>query len=536
MADPRQHLLAFWSKILSMQNDQKNTKGDAVLQRVLEVIPGFLTWTLLLSPIWLGILYPTLVIYILTFFSVYWAYLAVKHFRGLFIGYKKHKVELAIDWWSECLELSKDWERLPDPETRPKDVNSIVHFLLIPTYNEPADVIKNSIDSVFAQTMPHNQILLVCAVEEKYSQRVLADIDTALNNRKKELYGFFAFIHPAGIPGEAKGAGGANRTWGARHTVAELIKQGVDIKNFIFSTIDGDHVIHPQYLARLTHLYLSTNKRNNHFYSTAVHLFSNNYWRVPTVMRIEASSVTLATLSNWISGMPQTRETFSAYSSSLQTLIDADYWDVALGIDDTVFYWRAFFARDGNFTGVCHYIPYSADAVEGTSYVNSYKSLYKQLLRWGWGVIVFPLSVRGFVRYKKIPFSKKLLWIYTQLKNKTLLVSIVFLVTFGFYILTATNKYVKQSNFAYSLPYSISIMLSSILVLIIPITILKIKIVGGIPRLLPWWRKAMFLMEGPLIVVNLLTFSFFPFLEAQTRMLLGKRMKDLYFTPKMARK
>jgi len=373
-------------------------------------------------------------------------------------------------------------------------------------------------------------------VEERYSQRILADIDKALGNRKQELYGFYAFVHPAGIEGEAKGAGGANRTWGAKHAIEEIKRQGADLKNFIFSTIDGDHVLHPQYLARLTHLYLTTDKRNNHFYSTAVHLFGNNYWRVPTIMRIEASSVTLATLSNWISGIPQTRETFSAYSASLETLIDANYWDVALGIDDTVFYWRAFFARNGDFTGVCHYIPYSADAVEGTTYFNSYKSLYKQLLRWGWGVVVFPLSMRGFLRHKKISLSKKFLWTYTQIKNKTLLVSVVFLITFGFYILTLANKDVKQSNFAYSLPYSTSIMLSSILVLIIPITYIKIKIVGPIPKDLPFLRKVLFLLEGPLVMVNLLTFSFFPFIEAQTRMMLGRKMKDLYFTPKMARK
>lgn len=519
-----------------MYNNGTDGTRDKILQRLLEIIPGLLTWALILSPIWLGLLYPALVIYILTFLSVYWAYLAVKHFRGLVIGYKMFKKETAIDWAEEYQKLGNRWDELPDKETLPQDIRSVVHFLLIPTYNEPADVIKNSIDSVLAQTFPHKEILLVCAVEEKYSQRVLADIDEALGERKKELYGFFAYVHPAGIQGEAKGAGGANRAWGAKLAIAELIKRGADMKNFIFSTIDGDHVMHPQYLSRLAHLFLTTNKRNNHFYSTAVHLFSNNYWKVPTVMRIEASSVTLATLSNWISGIPQTRETFSAYSASLQTLIDADYWDVGLGIDDTVFYWRAFFVRNGDFTGVCHYIPYAADAVEGTSYLNSYKSLYKQLLRWGWGVIVFPLSMKGFLKHKKIPVTKKFLWTYTQIKNKTLLVSIVFLITFGFYILTATNKYVKQSNFAYSLPYSISIMLSSILVLIVPITYIKMKIVGPFPKDLPWWRKFMFLLEGPLVVINLLTFSFFPFLEAQTRMMFGKKMKDLYFTPKMARR
>ncbi|KKT69950.1 MAG: hypothetical protein UW65_C0007G0007 [candidate division WWE3 bacterium GW2011_GWB1_44_4] len=515
-------------------SNQESLK-DRILQHILEFIPGFLTWSLLLCPIWLGLIHPESVIYILTFLAVYWAYLAIKHFRGLVIGYKNYKKELGMDWWQECHKLETSWTSLLDKETLPESLNSIVHFLLIPTYNEPADVIKNSLDSIFAQTMPLKQILLVCTVEEKFAQRVVADINTTLGKRKSDFAGVKIYIHPAGIPGEAKGAGGANRAWGAKHAVEELVAQGEAIKNYIFSTIDGDHVINPQYLARLTHLYLTTDKRNNHFYTTAVHLFSNNFWKVPTVMRIEAASVTLSTLSNWISGLPQTRETFSAYSASLQTLIDANYWDVGLGIDDTVFYWRAFFARNGDFTGVCHYIPYAADAVEGKNYLNSYVSLYKQLLRWGWGVIVFPLSVKGFIHNKKVPAAKKLLWVYTQIKNKTLLVSTVFLITFGFYILTFANKYVKQSNFAYSLPYSISLLLSSILVLIIPITYLKIKIVGPIPKNLPLIRKIIFLLEGPLVVINLLTFSFFPFLDAQTRMMFGKKMKDLYFTPKMSR-
>lgn len=81
-----------------MQNDQQNTVGDKIFQRVLETIPGLLTWGLILSPIWLGLLYPTLAIYILTFFSVYWAYLAIKHFAGLWIGYKRHKKELTVNW------------------------------------------------------------------------------------------------------------------------------------------------------------------------------------------------------------------------------------------------------------------------------------------------------------------------------------------------------------------------------------------------------------------------------------------------------
>jgi hypothetical protein len=39
--------------------------------------------------------------------------------------------------------------------------------------------------------------------------------------------------------------------------------------------------------------------------------------------------------------------------------------------------------------------------------------------------------------------------------------------------------------------------------------------------------------EGPLIILNLLTFSLIPWLDAYTRMLFGKSQVDLYHTPKV---
>ena len=114
-------------------------------------------------------------------------------------------------------------------------------------------------------------------------------------------------------------------------------------------------------------------------------------------MRLEANSVTLGVISDWAINKGRLRKSFSAFSVSLQTLIDANYFDVALGADDTVFYWRAFFARSGDFDGIPHYIPYSADAVEGKNFLDSHRSLYKQLLRWGWEQLIF-LSVKNFLK------------------------------------------------------------------------------------------------------------------------------------------
>lgn len=506
-------------------------KYDRHVNRFLEILPGFLTWTLLLSPIWLGLFFPRAIVYLLTFLSVYWVYLCIKHTVGILRGYYIYKKEKNVDWYSECKKL--DFKNLPDKETLPSFLDNVKHFILIPVVNEPDEVLKDSLNSILNQTYPPKSVTLVYTIEEKYHKDVEKRITKLLEEDRDKLDLVLTYVHPAGIVGEAVGVGGANRTWGARHAVEDLNKMRKNIRNYIFSSLDADHVINPQYLARLTHLYLASDRRDNKFYSTAVHLFNNNLWRVPVIMRIEANAVTLGGLSDWATAARDTKDTFSSYSASLQTLIDADYWDVSLGVDDTLFYWRAFFARSGDFEGVCHYVPYSADAVEGANYINCYVSLYKQLLRWGWGVIDFPLSVKEFIRNKRIPLRSKISWIMKHLEKRVLLINIVFLITFGFGILTAVNPNVKQTSYAYSLPDIVSLLLTFTMFFIIPGTIIRIKLAEPFPEEWPIWKRFLAFLEGPMIIFNLLTFSFFPFVEAQTRMLFGRKMKDMYHTPKV---
>lgn len=506
-------------------------KNDRKVHRTFEIILGLSTWSFLLSPVWLGILYPPAIVYLLTFLAIYWSYLAYRHVYGIIKGYNQYKKELLVDWWSECTKL--DYANLPDKETLPASLNDARHLLLIPAVNESAAVLKDSIESVLNQTIPLNQLTLVYTIEEKYAEQTTQVIKEIIGERITQLNKLLIYAHPRGIPGEAVGAGAANRTWGAKHAVEDLRVAGENIRNYIFSTIDADHVLDRQYLARLTHLYLTNDRRDNKYYTTAVHLFNNNLWKVPTVMRIEANAVTLGTLSDWIVAKRGTKDSFSAYSASLQTLIDADYWDVSLGVDDTIFYWRSFFVRNGDFEGVPHFIPYSADAVEGRSYLDSYRSLYKQLLRWGWGAIDFPLSMKEFVVNPKIKLSKKIAWTLKHLEKRVLLINMVFLITFGFALLTTVNPNVKQTNFAYSLPNIMSLILTATLVFMVPGTIIRHKLALPFPKSWPIWKKFLAFLEGPLIILNLLTFSFFPFIEAQTRMLFGKKMKDLYHTPKL---
>jgi len=450
----------------------------------------------------------------------------------MYVGYNNYRREMAMDWMAECAKLN--FADLPEQSTLPAKFEDLRHFILIPAVNEPERVLRDTIEAIHKQTLPIRQIVLIFTVEQRGADTVVPTIEKIVANYKHEFCKFLIYTHPAGIPGEAIGAGAANRTWGAIHAVDELKQSEENLRNFIFTTIDADHVLDRQYLARLSHLYLTANRRDYHYYSTAVYLFNNNLWRVPPLMRIEANAVTLACLSDWVVTKKSMKDTFSSYSLSLQTLIDADYWDVSLGVDDTIMYWRAFFTRDGDFDGLPHYIPFSADAVEGKNLIDSHVSLYKQLLRWGWGVIEFPLSIKGFIKNKKIPITKKLAWVVKHFEKRVLLLNTVFLITFGFSLVTLVNPYVKQSNFAYSLPHIMSLILTITLVCILPGTYYRVKLSAPFPADWPWWKRGLSVfIEGPLIIVNLLTYSFFPAIEAQTRMLFGKKMKDLYHTPKV---
>ena len=508
-------------------------KHDYLVTRILEIIPGISTWFFITSPIWLGYLYPRGVVFITIFVTLYWFYLAVKGFISGIKGYKQKKKEMATDWQVECQKL--DFANLPEKSTLPPSLDESRHFVLMPAVNEPDEVLWPAFEALLNQTYSTQKIIIVYTVEEKYSEDITMRLRRMTDPYRSRFEDIKIFVHKAGIPGEAIGAAAANRTWGAKHAVLEMQNEGKIIRNYIFTTIDCDHVIDRQFLARLTHLYLSSDHRDLKYYSSSVYLFNNNLWRVPALMRIETYFITLGTLGDWAlsSGEVEFKDTFSNYSASLQTLINVDYWDVSLGVDDTIFYWRAFIKYGGEFKGVSHFIPFSSDAVEGKNYVASYKSLYKQLLRWGYGVIDFPLSMKEFLVNDRISFSRKLTWFFEHIRKRVLLTNTAYMLTFGFSLATAVNPEFRQSVYANSVPAVTSFLLTITMVFLLPAAYLRKKLSAPMPAEWPWWKKLIILVEIPLMIVNLLTFSFIPFIDAQTRVMLGKKLKNLYHTPKV---
>lgn len=478
------------------------------LNRIFEIIPGFLTWLVLTSPIWLARPLPLIAAFFLTFLVLFWVYRAVVHIVGLIIGYRRFRKEMKIDWMVKLKELPQSFE-------------GIKHLILIPAATENYQVLRSTIKAVSEQTYPKDKIFIALSIEEQGGERLRMDAKKVQQEFANKLPNFWIFVHPRGLPGEIAGAA-ANRTWGAKNAVKELKKQGEDLANFLMTTFDADGIVHPQFLARLTYEYLLTPERDNHFYQTAVHLYDNNLWEVPPLMRVQANSVTLAVLSSW-TFEGHIKETWSCFSTPLPTVIEANFWDVSLGVDDTPFFWRAFFKKKGNFSGRTFYIPISSDAVQGKSFIDAHKSQYRQLLRWGWGVMVFPLAMTGFLTVPGVPLRQKILHLTKMIEQYTIWRTVTFLLTFGFPLLLLFNPTLRTTSLGYNLPRLTGNILTFALVFLVPATFIREKIVKKKPKHWPIWKKILAFMEGPLVIVNLLTYVLVPYVDAETRMMLGRR-------------
>lgn len=501
------------------------------LDRFLMFIPGFSSWLMIFMPIWLGIIAPKVASFILTYLAVYWVFLAATHVFNLYKGYFRYKKETSIDWYKKCEEL--DFSKLPNQETLPARLKDTKNFILIPTVREGFSILKDTFEALCEANYPKENMIIVIGTEEIGAEQVASALNEVRAHFGQRLPRIMHFVHPRGIPGEIVGVASPNRKWAAEHAVEQLKSEGEDLKNYIFTTFDADWKLHKEFIPRLTYEYLTDGKRFNRFYETVVHLFSNNLWDVPVISRIESHNITLGMLSNWTYS-PYYKESFSCYSAALQTLIDADYWDTTM-IDDTVFYWRALLARDGDFSGKPFYIPIYGDATGGENYVKSHRNLYKQLERWGWGSITTVIALKTILTIlrKKTSLEDKILWVYYKMERHLIMRTSVFLMTFGFSMITIVNITIKNSTTVYALPQFLSLLLNTGLIMLLPVGYVKYNLYSHIIRKdWPLWKKSLIFIESPLVMINLLTFSFIPWLIAETQMMFGKMPKVTFYTPK----
>jgi len=491
-----------------------------LLRKFLEIFPGLLTWFFILSPMIFALIgLPQVLVVYVAFLTIYWAFRGLRFVYGLFEGYRRIQRDISTDWMQKIKELK-------DPR-----FNELNYVLICPVYKEGLETLRPTMEAWKNSDIGPKKISIVFALEESAESINMPNYKIIEKEYKNYFREFMYYQHPKNIAGEIVGVKGANINWATRNYVKLLQKRGEDISKMIVISCDSDLRPHPKYLSAIMYKYLTVQKPEQKFFATAVHTYNNNLWRVPSLIRIQSAGLTLVLLHGWVTTRRNT-ETFSSYVVNLQTVHNCGYWPPDLANDDTYFSWNALIRYDGDFEGVEVYVPTYNDAVENKDYIETHKSLYKQQLRWGWGIVTFPVTVAALLANKKIAISRKISVLWTLLENRLLYLTLVYIMTFALPLMNIFSDQFQYSSASYNLPKLMSYILTSLLLLNIPLIYYKRKISpppGG------WniFRQIWDFFETFLTLINMLSFSFIPYLQAQTEMMFGKgARKKFYITDK----
>ncbi|HEX6127426.1 MAG TPA: hypothetical protein VF071_00190, partial [Candidatus Limnocylindria bacterium] len=75
------------------------------LQRSLEMLPGIISWAIIIGPIWLSFSYPWLVAYFVLSFDFYWLTRALWMAASVIVAYRRIRRVLAADWGARLSSL-----------------------------------------------------------------------------------------------------------------------------------------------------------------------------------------------------------------------------------------------------------------------------------------------------------------------------------------------------------------------------------------------------------------------------------------------
>jgi hypothetical protein len=282
--------------------------------------------------------------------------------------------------------------------------------------------------------------------------------------------------------------------------------------------------------------YFTVDKPKNTAYVTALHTFANNLWRVPALIRVMSQFITLAIMYRWGMRNKNGNETFSAYVVNLETVKKVKYWDPQLENDDTAFFYNALARLDGDFKTEVVYIPTYNDAVENETMVKSYKSLWMQQVRWGWGAVIVPMTWTTVYsrRKKKLMPARTVAYIFRKVFDEKLIFrTVIYLITLGPVVVAWLSPEYRYSAASVNLPRIMSWLLSSAFFFNIPIVIIRRRVVP-IPEDWSLWRNLQDILETYLVTIVLLTFGFMPATKAQIEMMFRKGPKtEHYVTDKV---
>jgi hypothetical protein len=389
--------------------------------RFFEILPGLLSLTVFLTPIFLSIFFVSTAAFVIIVYVLILLIRASAMSIRVIEGYGNIKKARLVDWegllkdFYHPLEAAshhktaknslikahvRNMERLGQRDLIDKLPEDIVHVVIVATYNESQAIIHPTIEYVIdSKGFEQRKTILYLAYEERAGEQKRRESLETVNTYKAKFFHAEAVEHKL-VEGEIPGKG-ANATFCARRLKRWVEEQGIDPSNVLVTVLDADNRPDKNYFSLLTYVYLSAENRKQKSYQP-VALYNNNIWDVPAIMRICAISNTYFHLGN--SMRPQALRNFSAHAQSLDALIDTDFWSVRTIVEDGHQFWRTYFRYDGDHQVLPIYAPIYQDAVYAGGRLRTARAQFKQIRRWTYGASdIAYVATRAFAVKNKVP-------------------------------------------------------------------------------------------------------------------------------------
>jgi len=562
-----------WSYPNPRTKDPKELKW----QRFFEILPGFLTWITLIGMFVFSFFLPIWVALFIIIYDIYWLHRTIYIATYSILAYRRMKRWNNVDWLHRVrevgsgtklqkriekelfdfkVELSKSFfkrknikelkrnikERTEflkqlkgNYENRKEFLNwkDIYHVVMLPTAGESAEIIYPAIDSVEKCCYPNDKIIILLALEEREEKASRDKKVKILKDRfGDKFYDFIVTVHEVAV-GEMK-CKASNTTYAAKKLKKYLEVKKIPLEHVVLSNFDCDTQIHPQYLSALSYEYLVSPNRLQQAYQP-LPMYHNNLWDTIAPVRI---IVTGSSFWHMVESMrPEHMVTFSSHSEAFKTIVDVDYWPINVISEDSVIFWKAYDYFCGDYKVRPIYLPVSLDAVLGNSYGQTLANQYQQKRRWAYGIENLAMLARAFKANKKIPFGKKIKYLWTMLEgHHSWATSPFILALLGWLPLIFGGDAFNESVLAHNLPYITRFLMTLALVGLVISMFLSFLIMPARPA--RYSRKKYFAMffqwfAAPVIAPFL---GASPAVDAQTRIMLGRYFGEFWVTPKKTKK
>jgi hypothetical protein len=535
------------------------------LGRPLEMVPGTISWAVLILPLWLSFSYPSLVAYFVLSFNFYWLCRALWFSGAVIVAFRHVRRVLAVDWTARLASLADPVAGRAEIEARlaglgrdrprealgfavsmpsrrddhrrltaelaaiaeiealsepPPPVDELIHLALIPTYTEPLEKLRHTVRALAEARWPRER--KICAIiTRETDEGGIANV-AALREEFGEAFAEFIHILDPLEPGIVIGKSSA-MAWGGKYLYRLLVRErGMDPRRILITDLDADYRVHPDYFAYLSWMHLRDPNRETQLYQPIPYMH-NNIWQAPMFQRLFAAVLTQ--LQMWRSVLPEKLQSFGSYSTTLYLVHDVGYWATDAIPEDSRFYWKGYFRYGDRFRAVPLFIPIYGDAVRARTYWRSMAEQYLQVRRWAWGVTDIPFVIENALRHHEIPFWSRF-WRITNLFLEHINWAITpFVITFGATLPLLLNPAFAQTTLGQNLPIYASAMLTLALCSLLVLVVVEHKIVPPRP---PEWgtgQRIVSYVQWLAIPLVGIIFSCLPALDAQTRLLTGRYLE-----------